>query len=106
MAATREFERRFQALLEELDAAAEDADDEDLREINAEFEDALLLLHEIDPESPDGMEEFQDAMDEFDALRADYARLDATREIAGRLAMMIEMARGIGEQPGPSIPRA
>ena len=89
-----EFEKRFRALLEELDGIAEDVGDEDLEDMNAEFEDALLMLSEIDPKAEDAAEEIADALEEFEALRDDYARQPDTKDIAERLGMLIQMARG------------
>jgi len=89
-----EFEKRFRALLEELDGVAEDVGDEDLEDMNAEFEDALFMLSEIDPKSGDASEEIADALEEFEALKDDYARRPDTKAIADRLGMLIEMARG------------
>ena len=67
-----------------------------MEELNAEFEDALFMLSQIDPKSDDAAEEFMDALDEFDALRADYARFPGAREAAERLGMLIEIARKNG----------
>ena len=91
-----EFEKRFREILEQLDEAAEVADDEDLEELNAEFEDALFMLSEIDPKGEDAAEEVADALDEFDALARDYARRPDTKDIADRLGMLIQMARNNG----------
>ena len=91
-----EFEKRFRALLEELDGVAEDTGDEDLEDMNAEFEDALFMLSEIDPKSEDAAEELADALEEFETLRDDYARRHDTRDIAERLGMLIQMARNNG----------
>ena len=91
-----EFEKRFREILEQLDEAAEVADDEDLEELNAEFEDALFMLSEIDPKGEGAAEEVADALDEFDALRDDYARRPDTKDIADRLGMLIQMARNNG----------
>ncbi len=88
-----EFEARFREILTALDDLA---DGEDMEELNAEFEDALFMLSQIDPRSDDAPEELADAMDEFDALRADYARFPAAREAAERLGRLIEMARKNG----------
>ena len=88
-----EFEARFSKILAALDDIA---DGEDMEELNAEFEDALFMLSQIDPKTDDAPEEFMDALDEFDALRADYARLPAAREAAERLGMLIEIARKNG----------
>ena len=81
---------RFGELLSALDALE---CDEDLEELNAEFEDALFMLSEIDPKSEDAAEELADALEEFDALREDYARRDDAKDIAERLGMLIQMAR-------------
>ena len=89
-----EFEKRFRALLEELDGIAEDIGDEDLEDMNAEFEDALLMLSEIDPKADDATEEVADALEEFEGLKDDYARRPDTKDIAERIGMLIEMARG------------
>ena len=91
-----EFEKRFRALLEELDGVAEDVGDEDLEDMNAEFEDALFMLSEIDPKSDDAQEEIADALEEFEALRDDYARRADTKDIAERLSMLIQMVRNNG----------
>ena len=88
-----EFEARFREILAALD---DRADGEDMEELNAEFEDALFMLSQIDPKTDEAPEEFTDALDEFDALRADYARLPAAREAAERLGMLIEIARKNG----------
>ena len=89
-----EFEKRFRALLEELDEVAEEANDEDLEDMNAEFEDALFMLSEIDPKADDAREEIADALEEFEALRDDYARRPDTKDIADHLGMLIQMVRG------------
>ena len=88
-----EYEARFREILAALDDIA---DGEDMEELNAEFEDALFMLSQIDPKSDDAAEEFMDALDEFDTLRADYARFPGAREAAERLGMLIEIARKNG----------
>ena len=88
-----EFEARFSKILAALDDIA---DGEDMEELNAEFEDALFMLSQIDPGAGDAPEEFMDALDEFDALRADYARIPSAREVAERMGMLIEFARKNG----------
>lgn len=67
-----------------------------MEELNAEFEDALFMLSQIDPGADTAPEEFTDALDEFDALRADYARLPAAKDVAERMGMLIEFARKNG----------
>lgn len=93
MIAIKAFEARFRELLDQLDAIVEEVGDEDLEDLNAEFEDALFMLHEIDPKSEDAAGEFDDALEEFEALRDDYARRDDTKDISERLGMLIQMAR-------------
>ena len=74
----RDYEARFQEILEAMDAACEQMEDQDaetLEELNAEFEDALFMLGEIDPKDEGANEELRDALEELDALRADYQKL-------------------------------
>ena len=52
-----EFEARFRDILAALDDLA---DGEDMEELNAEFEDALFMLSQIDPKADDAAEEFMD----------------------------------------------
>lgn len=88
-----EYEARFREILAALDDIA---DGEDMEELNAELEDALFMLSQIDPKADDAAEEFMDTLDEFDALRADYARIPIAREVAERMGMLIEFARKNG----------
>ena len=95
----RDFEARFREILDAMDAIceqAEDGDVEPLEDLNAEFEDALFMLGEIDPKDESAGEEFRDALEELDALRADYNKLStrfpALDEPARRLEMLIDMA--------------
>ena len=88
-----EFEARFRDILAALDDIA---DGEDMEELNAEFEDALFMLSQIDLGADTAPEEFTDALDEFDDLRADYARLPAAKDVAERMGMLIEFARKNG----------
>ena len=89
-----EFEKRFNIILALLDAIADELGDEDLEDLNAEFEDTLLMLSEIDPKAKDAREEIDDALDELEALKDSYARWPEAREAADRLGMLIQMARG------------
>lgn len=88
-----EYEARFREILAALDDIA---DGEDMEELNAELEDALFMLSQIDPKADDAAEEFMDTLDEFDALRADYARIPAAKDTAERMGMLIEFARKNG----------
>ena len=74
----RTFERRFRDILAELDELAQGTEDGgDLEELNAEFEDALMLLSTIDPEDEDWREQLEDALEELDALAAQCRDLAA-----------------------------
>ena len=86
----KSFDERFHAILEALDALA--AGDEALEELNAEFEDALFLIAEIDMKADDWREEYRDALEELDALRADYAKIPAAADLARQLDGLIRMA--------------
>ena len=99
MLSTRGFMERFGELLSELDALAEDCDGEageDLEDLNAELEDALLLLGDWKPE--DGAEELADALEDLRALAGDYRALSGSvpglADLAGRLAAAADMALG------------
>lgn len=85
---------RLEDLLEELDEFDEN---EDIGELNAQFEDSLMLLTDADPEDADGQEEISDALDEIadliDRYRA-FADIDATiPQKADALEAVIEMIR-------------
>ena len=90
---------RFGALLEQLDALTEDcAGDaaEDLDDLNAEFEDALMLLGEY--RGDDDPEELSDALEDLKALAGDYRALSGgipeIAALADQLEMAAEMALG------------
>lgn len=95
MLPVKEFESRFAELLDALDALRDDVGDEDFDELCAEFEDALMLLDEIDPRAEDAREELIDALDEFDALGDDLSRYDAARDVVERLERLVGFARGV-----------
>ena len=90
------FMERFDGILEELDALAESRPGEvaeDMEDLNAELEDALMLLGEL----KDGdIEELTGALEDIRALADDYRALAADApdlaDCAGRLAMAAEMA--------------
>lgn len=92
MLPVKAFEARLRAILDMLDQAAEDIDDEDFDDLNAELEDALFMLSQIDPKSGDAEEELAGALEELAALKDDYARWPEAGEAAARLGMLIEMA--------------
>ena len=56
-------------ILAALDAL--DIPDEDFQDLNAEFEDTLMLLEEIDPDDP---EEISETLETLNALMEQYAR--------------------------------
>lgn len=93
----KEFEKRFRGLLDEMDELRADADDEDLEELAADFEDALFVIECIGADDEDWREQFTDALDEFSDIAEDSRRL--AREIpqmegiAGRMEALIQMAR-------------
>ena len=62
----KEFEGRFRAILAALDLESDGS--EDFEELNAEFEDALMILSEIRLDEADWREEFTDALDDFGDL--------------------------------------
>ena len=93
----KEFEKRFRGLLDEMDELRSDADDEDLEELAADFEDALFVVECIGANDEDWREQFTDALDEFSDIAEGSRRL--AREIpqmegiAGRTEALIQMAR-------------
>ncbi|MGX8706121.1 MAG: hypothetical protein ACSW8J_06050 [bacterium] len=91
------FDQRFRAILEALDEAAAESGREAMEELNAELEDALFLIEQIDMKDEDWREEYRDALEELDALRADYAKIPEAEELAGQLDGLIRMAEGACE---------
>ena len=90
----KEFMKRFEAILSELDALSDALEDEALDDLNAELEDALFMLSQIRADDGDAAEELEDTLEEIKALAGDYAALDVegVGEIAARLSMAAEMA--------------
>ncbi|MBQ8111414.1 MAG: hypothetical protein IJ124_14760 [Clostridia bacterium] len=94
---TVELKERLEALLEELDVLLTDREPEAaeaLEELNAEYEDALMLLDSIGKDSDDSEEELSDALEEFRALAADYralaGRVDGLELLAERLEAAVD----------------
>ena len=85
---------RFHGILDAFDDLTADEEQE---ELNAEFEDAIFLLENVDPEDEDAAEEIGDALDEIDALCGDFrkaAEKDPERmEIVLQMEMAARMAR-------------
>ena len=98
----KELEKRGLELLNELDALAESGTLEEdtacaLEDLNAEFEDAILLLTEMKPDDEDWREELEDALDEFESLGEELGRMagrsEALAGLSKRLVMLTQMAR-------------
>ena len=82
------FIKRFEALLAELDDAADDVDEdavEALEDLNAEFEDAIFMFSELDPKDDDFQESLDDTLETLSALAGDYERWPECKEIASAL---------------------
>ena len=100
MLAMDNYVTRLREILEELDALAAEQDGgeaEALEELNAEFEDALMLFDELGGE--DAREELDDALEELDALAGDYrafaGRIDGVGTLAERLDMAAQLGRNL-----------
>ena len=93
----KEFEKRFRGLLDEMDELRADADDEELEELAADFEDALFVVECIGADDEDWREQFTDALDEFSDIAEGSRRLAGEIPpldgIAGRMDALIQMAR-------------
>ena len=90
----KEFEKRFREILASLDEFRDE--DEEIEEMNAEFEDALFVIECIDVNDEEWQEEFTDALEEFKDLLESYRGLEEDipelKEAADRLDMAIKMA--------------
>jgi len=93
-AAMKAFLQRFHAILDAMD---EFEADEELEEINAQFEDTIFLIESIDETDEDAAEEIADAFDDLDDNAAVYLDKQKTAheilEKANELKMTLEMAR-------------
>ncbi len=87
----KEFEKRFRSILDALDACSDGS--EAFEELNAEFEDALCILEEIDLQSDEWQEEFTDALDDFEDLAARYREDNLAVEEAQRITQLVAVAR-------------
>ena len=87
----KEFENRFRAILDDLDARTDGS--EDFEELNAEFEDAICILEEIDLREDDWAEEFADALDDFTDLAERYRDENLAVEEAERILKLVAFAR-------------
>ena len=88
---------RVEEILAELDALAEALDGEDaddVEELNAELEDALLLLCELKPQDEDFDDDLADALEELRALAGDYRALSRRVPGVAGPARRLELAAG------------
>jgi len=66
---------RLEAILTELDAlSGASGSPEALEDLNAEFEDTLMMLSDIDPREEGWQEELSDTLEDLRALAGDYRR--------------------------------
>ena len=79
---------RLHNILDELDNL--EMTDE-LEELNAEFEDALFMLEDFDPEDAESREELEESMDELNALLEDYRGLSEEMPELRQQVIEIEM---------------
>lgn len=87
---------RFEAVLAELDAlAGACGSPEALEDLNAEFEDALMMLSDIDPREEGWREELSDALECLRTLAGDYRMLAGDIPGVGALAERIETAADV-----------
>lgn len=98
----KEFGKRFNEVLEALDDIFGECDPGDeimeaFEDLNAETEDALMMLDEINLKDEGWEEEAEDALDELESLCGDYRELaKSIPQIAAavqRMKMTIDMAR-------------
>lgn len=83
------FLKRFQAILEAMD---EFEMDDELEEINAQFEDALFMMETIDEDDEDAAEEIADAMEDMEDILAQYRELCEERPELSQKVVELEMA--------------
>lgn len=90
----KEFEKRFREILASLDELRNE--DEEIEEMNAEFEDALFVIECIDMNDEEWEDEFTDALEEFKDLLEGYRELSEEipelKDASDRLDMAIRMA--------------
>ena len=101
MAKKREAITRLEAILDALDALEADGDAaEVLDDLNAEFEDALMLLAELDPDAE--REEYADALEAIRALAGDYrgTGVEGVEALATNMEGIVDLALEIGNECG------
>ena len=86
--------KRFVEILDAMDAFEMD---EDLEELNAQLEDTLFFMENLDPEELESSEEMRETLEEVEELLAEYQALSLQRpELRQRvleLQMALEMAK-------------
>ena len=87
----KEFENRFRAQLNALDALCDGS--ETFEEMNAEFEDTLCILEELDLRVSDWVEEFTDALDVFEDLAGRYREMEGLNDQAQKIDNLVALAR-------------
>lgn len=83
------FYDRFQVILEEMDAFEAD---EAMEELNAQLEDVLFLMENIDEDEADAAEEIQGVIEELEDLLGEYKDLAQVRPEIAQKVMELEMA--------------
>lgn len=76
------FIERLQDILDAMDELNEDGM---LDEINAEFEDTIFLMENIDPDDADAQEEFEGALEEIEDILAEYRDFEDKLPIGQKL---------------------
>lgn len=87
------FIERFQEILDAMDELNEGGR---LDEINAEFEDAIFLMENIDSDDADAQEEFEGALEEIEDILAEYREYEAELDIGQKLIeldMIVQTAK-------------
>lgn len=67
------FMKRFQEILDALDEMCES---DEMDELNAQFEDILFLMENIDADDEDAAEDFEGALEELEDLLEEYRELE------------------------------
>jgi len=83
------FCERFQSILDAMD---EFELDEELEEMNAQFEDTLFMLECIDEEAEDAAEEIEDFLEDMQDLLEEYRVLSESRPELSQKVMELDMA--------------
>lgn len=86
--AAARFIERFRAILEDMDGIN---GGEALEEINAELEDAIFWMENIDEDEADAQEEMEGALEEMEDILAEYRKLQAKLPAIGQKTTELEM---------------